>query len=123
MSGTEGTGVEGGWTEEIDLFLTDTVPVKYSKRILTDAAGDLIITFPVGLFSAAPVVTATVESGLAGDQYLVELVSTPTTTQAVLKVRKFNGLSFIINILGFNLQLFTTPGITPLHVRACLATA
>jgi hypothetical protein len=119
MSGVEGVGIEGGWFDEY----TEAVPVKYSKRLSTDANGDLTINFPAGMFVAAPVVTVTVESPVAGDQYLIQLIGTPTTAVAVLKVRKFSALSFIINILGFNLQLFTSPGSTPVHIRACEATA
>lgn len=91
--------------------------VKFSQILSTDVNGDLTVTFPGGLFGAVPVVQAQVVSGVVGDQYTVETVGSPTISGCVFKVRKMAGLSLSILSLGV-VQLFQTPGITPVHITA-----
>lgn len=134
MSGVEGSGVEGGALEDIDTQVTTLAgqvstlagqvpPAEYAKRHVTDANGDLTVTFPGGLFpgGSVPVVRGDVVAGVATDQYQIEMVGQPTPTTAVFKVRKFAGLSLSILSLGV-VQLFATPGITGVHVRARIET-
>lgn len=91
--------------------------VKYSRVHNTDGNGDLTVTFPGGLFSAPPVVTATVASDASGNQFFAEIVGAPTASTAVIKVRKLASLT--LNILAFGLlNLFSSPGVCAVHVTA-----
>ncbi len=91
--------------------------VKYCQVHSTDVNGDLTVTFPGGVFSLPPVVTATVVSDASGNQYFAELVGSTTNTTAVIKVRKLVGLSLNILSLGL-INLFTSPGVCEVHVIA-----
>ncbi len=91
----------------------------FAKRLQTNANGDLTISFPNGLFSVAPVVTADPE-GVASGSLTAQVVSV-STSGCVVKVWK-PATSVTIAVLG-SVNLLNAPGQVFVHVAAFPATA
>ncbi len=97
-------------------LMSSLLPARYAAVHITDAAGDLAVTWPAGLFASAPVLSLTVQ-GAIGNEFACHLVGAPTTTGCVVKVRKFGALSFALTGL-LVLDLLVAPGATRVHVTA-----
>lgn len=93
------------------------VKLRYSAVHQTAADGTLTVTWPDGTFGASdtPVVSCDVQA--AGSVPYSVLINSVSSSSMSCRVSKAAGLSLSILALG-SVTLFTTPGITTVHVVA-----
>lgn len=92
-------------------------PVKYARRVQTNAAGAFSVTFPTGAFAVGvkPVLELAIE-GVAGFSYHVNTIGEPTHTGFAGRVSRQSTTPIQGTINGLN--LFPDPGATWVHVTA-----
>lgn len=92
-------------------------PAKYAKRLQTNASGEILCTFPTGLFTVPPIIMAIVEVPTAeasSTTYKAEVKTPATTTSATLRVTK---QATSLNVLSLGLLTLNTPAAAGVYVN------
>lgn len=96
--------------------------LRYSRRLQTDANGNLTVAFPANTFAAGivPIISLDVEAPAnATAPYHAQIMGPPTATGVTVKVFRSSG-TISVNALATNVSLFQAPSQTWVHVTASL---